>query len=60
MKSVVYVRVDLLYFVLCVRDNKRTHSRAAAEADAISGTAAEADAVGEQQLKRTQSRRSSV
>jgi len=52
--------VGLLYFVLHERDNKQTHSSSSSLNGCNWGTAAEVDAVGEQQLKWTQSGHSSV
>ena len=54
------VCVGLLYLVLCLHDNKQTHSSSSGWSGHNRGTAAEADAVGEQQLERTQLGCSSV
>ena len=45
----------ILYFVPCVRDNKQTHSRSSSWRGCSWGAAAEAEAVGKQQMKQTQS-----
>ena len=58
--TVVTCNLHTYYTLYCVCDNKRTHLRSSSWRGHNWGTAAEADAVGEQQLEQTQLGCSSV